>query len=253
MPDQTQRVSVCYSYARVSTDRQAEDGISLDAQREETRKYFEYRLAPLGVVWGDAHADGGVSGYKKPLAERKAGKRLVERLESGDHVIMTALYRGFRSAIDAFETIEGWTRRGVHVHFIRHQIDSTTPTGKLMLRLMAILAEFERDMIAERTREAFRHGKVMDRILATKRRTGIWNQNAGLGFKLVGASGQRRKVPDHEERKLIRFIVELRDVHGLSFDEIYLHFWRNKIRTRNNKEWSEGRIRRAYYGSKGCG
>lgn len=245
------RPPVFYGYARVSTDRQAAQGISLEGQDAEIREYYDRRLADKGVVWGGVYIDGGVSAYKKVFADRKAGKRIVERAEPGDHVCMVSIDRGFRSTVDALLTIYDWAHRGVHVHVTRCQIDTTTPLGKYFVTTMAAFAELERNMTSERTREAMRRNGTIEKIMQKKRQTGVFNGRPGYGYRLAGRKGRRRRVPDYDERRIIRLIVELKDQRGLTFEEIYWHLFRAGVRTRDDREWSCTRVAAAYYEAKG--
>jgi hypothetical protein len=137
-------------------------------------------------------------------------------------------------------------KRGVNIHFVNYQIDTTTPHGKLQFGMTALFAEFERNMISERTREVMRAKNVLEKVMATKRRRGIFNGKAPYGYKLAGRTRHRRKIPDPDERKYVEFIAELIDDRGMTFDEVYSHFLKAGIRTRKDKEWTRSRILRSY-------
>lgn len=135
---------VC-GYARVSTKLQETDGNSLEAQEEQLR------------------AAGAVEIYRDTFtgtkAERPELERLKRKLVAGDKVIVTKLDRLARSTEDGLSLIKGWTEQGISIHVLNMGLIDHTPTGKLILTVMLAFAEFERDMIVERTQE----GRVLAR------------------------------------------------------------------------------------------
>ncbi|MCM3242623.1 recombinase family protein [Cytobacillus oceanisediminis] len=80
-------------------------------------------------------------------------KELLTILEAGDTLVITKLDRFARSTGDAIETIKGLFKKGVRVHVLNMGIIEDTPTGRLIFNIMSSFAEFERDMIVERTQE----------------------------------------------------------------------------------------------------
>lgn len=134
-----------YGYARVSTKLQETDGNSLEAQEEQLR------------------AAGAVEIYRDTFtgtkAERPELERLKRKLVAGDKVIVTKLDRLARSTEDGLSLIKGWTEQGISIHLLNMGLIDHTPTGKLILTVMLAFAEFERDMIVERTQE----GRVLAR------------------------------------------------------------------------------------------
>jgi len=155
-------------YIRVSSDKQAVSGLGLADQTKRCEDYC--RLMGLEIV--GTFRDEGVSAGK-PLATRPAGKDLVDTLKrSGAGCVVTLkLDRAFRSALDALATVEHWERLGVALHMVDFggsTVDTSTPAGKMFLTMMAGFAEFERGLIADRTRSAMavkkRNGQRVGRI-----------------------------------------------------------------------------------------
>jgi site-specific DNA recombinase len=139
-------------YCRVSSQEQIE-GTSLKAQEEQIRAYCTMKGLELAAVLVDAGVSGG-----KHLALRPAGGRLHELIESGEvqAVVITKLDRGFRSASDCLNNVEAWEKREVSLHILNlggTTIDTSTPTGKFFITVMAGAAELERNMIRERCNE----------------------------------------------------------------------------------------------------
>ena len=84
---------------------------------------------------------------------------MKRKLVAGDKVIVTKLDRLARSTEDGLSLIKGWTEQGISIHVLNMGLIDHTPTGKLILTVMLAFAEFERDMIVERTQE----GRVLAR------------------------------------------------------------------------------------------
>src|SRR4051812_28675441 len=107
MIQQRRRVTV-YGYARVSTERQADEGVSLD---EQIRR-IEGRTLEQGWQIAEVFVERGVSG-SVPLGDRPEGARLLAVLQPGDIVIAAKLDRMFRSALDALNVIRDFQRQRV--------------------------------------------------------------------------------------------------------------------------------------------
>ena len=128
-----------YGYARVSTRLQATDGNSLESQERQLRE------AGASQIYQDA--------FTGTKSQRPGLDDLKRRLTSGDKVIVTKLDRLARSTEDGLALIKEWNGNQISVHVLNMGCIDNTPTGKLILTVMLAFAEFERDMIVERTRE----------------------------------------------------------------------------------------------------
>jgi len=122
-------------YSRVSTASQ-DAQLQLDA------------LVDAGVQKRDVFAD--VTSGSKTAIERPEMTKLLEFAETGDTVIVWRIDRLGRSLIDVLNTVELLRGRGIHVRSLSDGIDPATSTGRLMLHLLATLAEYERELIVER-------------------------------------------------------------------------------------------------------
>jgi putative DNA-invertase from lambdoid prophage Rac len=229
-------VPTFYCYCRISKRETVERSESLDTQADALRAYYEYRLQGRGFDLAEPTEDDGVSG-KVPFANRPAGSRLSRELGRGDAIGFAKLDRGFRNTIDCLTTVEAWLARGVEVHILDVQLDTSTPVGKLVLHVMAAVAEFERARIAERNREA----------KSRARSQGFHSGRPPYGFVLEGPRGKKRLVPDPYTRALGKQVVQWR-LEGRTLDEIWRHLLTNKIRTANGGEWSRTAIRRVFLG-----
>lgn len=137
-----------YGYARVSTKGQATNGNSL---AEQVKK-----LESEGC---EAIYQEAFTGTK---ADRPEFKKLLSVLKDGDTLVVTKLDRFARSAGDAINTVKELLNRGVKVHILNMGLVEDTPTGRLIFNIMSSFAEFERDMIVERTQEGKAIAKQRD-------------------------------------------------------------------------------------------
>ena len=128
-----------YGYARVSTKGQARDGNSLESQ--------EKALKDAGAEKIFADAFTGTKAHRPEL------DKLTKVLDDGDMLIVTKLDRIARSTIQGIDLIENLLGKGVVVHVLNIGIMDNSPTGKLIRNIFLAFAEFERDMIVERTQE----------------------------------------------------------------------------------------------------
>ena len=135
-----------YGYERVSTKGQARDGNSLEAQEKE--------LVAAGAekIFGDI--------YTGTVTDRPELDNLMSVIKEGDTLVVSKLDRIARSVIQGVELIEELNNKGVRVHILNMGIIDNTPTGKLIRTVMLSFAEFERDMIIQRTQEGKRIAKL---------------------------------------------------------------------------------------------
>lgn len=128
-----------YGYCRVSTQMQAKDGNSLHAQEQLLKENGAEK------IYSDA--------FTGTKAHRPELDKLLAVLQGGDKLVVTKLDRIARSASQGIELIQTLLEKGVTVHVLNMGLLDNTPTGKLIRNIMLAFAEFERDMIIERTQE----------------------------------------------------------------------------------------------------
>lgn len=133
-----------FGYARVSTEQQ-----NLDRQIDMLEKY--------GV---DRIYNEKMTGTKRNRPELE---KLLERLTEGDTVVVESLSRLGRSTKDLIWLMETFNDKGVNLVSLKESIDTTSSTGKLLFTLMSALAQFERDVIADRTREGIASARARGR------------------------------------------------------------------------------------------
>ncbi len=131
--------TMIYGYARVSTKGQEKDGNSLEAQ--------EKLLKDNGAEAIYCDTFTGTKTHRPKL------DKLLIQLKAGDKLIVTKLDRIARSTTQGIELVESLLDNGIVVHVLNMGLMDNTPTGKLIRNIMLAFAEFERDMIVERTQE----------------------------------------------------------------------------------------------------
>ena len=137
-----------YGYARVSTKGQAKNGNSLEEQIKQLEN------EGCQIIYQEAY-----TGTKK---ERPQFTELLGRLETGDSLVVTKLDRFARSMIQGSGLVKELIEKGVKVHILNIGIMDNTPSSKLIRNIFFSFAEFERDMIVERTQEGKALAKQKD-------------------------------------------------------------------------------------------
>lgn len=133
-----------FGYARVSTEQQ-----NLDRQLDALKKYG------CDLIFNEK-----MTGTKK---ERPELSKMIDRMTEGDTVVIESLSRLGRSTKDLIELTELFQGKGVHLVSLKEAIDTSTSIGKLLFTLMSAIAQFERDVIADRTREGLRSARARGR------------------------------------------------------------------------------------------
>ena len=195
-----------YGYCRVSTTEQADDGVSLAAQKQQITGYAMMKGWKLAEVFIEAGVSGSV-----PLAERPEGRRLLEAVAKGAVVITAKLDRMFRSAADALVTLEELKSQGVALHMIDLGGDVTgNGISKMVFTILAAVAEGERDRIRERIRDAKRHLAAQGVFSGGKR---------PFGFDIIKDGDISRLVPNASEQAAIARMKAMRKKNA-TFREI---------------------------------
>jgi DNA invertase Pin-like site-specific DNA recombinase len=190
-------------YVRVSTDEQARDGVSLEAQQARIRAYAEAK----GLALGDVLSDEGYTGknLKRPALQELLAR--CDRREVGAVIVLKLdrLTRRTRHLLSIVEDV--FLARHIELHSVSESLDTSTPHGRFVLTLFGGLAQMERELIAERTRAA----------LAYKREQRQPTSHPPLGFRANGKRCQMEPVP--EELEVVRQILTLWR-HGHSYASI---------------------------------
>lgn len=121
--------------------------------------------------------------------ERKEFARLVDKLEAGDVLIVTKIDRLGRNAMDVRATVEALAHEGVRVHCLAlGGVDLTSPAGKMTMAVIAAVAEFERDLLVERTQAGLSRAKAEGKTLGRPAALTAEQQSTIRASRVAGAS-----------------------------------------------------------------
>ena len=210
-------------YIRVSTEDQAQNGISLEAQRAKIEAWGTANDASLIGFFEDA----GISGSR---TENREGliQALTLACERKAVLVVYSLSRLSRSTRDTITLAERLGKAGADLVSLSERIDTTSAAGKMVFRLLAVLNEFERDQISERTAAALRHKKQQHRAYSP----------TPYGYDRVGDM----LILNEQEQDVLRRIGSLR-VQGRSLRQIADAFNEERIPAKNGGKWYPSAVR----------
>ena len=218
-------------YIRVSTDEQARNGQSLDAQEASIREWADKAHTHILRMFEDA----GVSGTK--LRQRPALQDALRlSCEQKAVLVVYSLSRLSRSTKDTLQIAEKLDRAGADLVSLSEKIDTTSASGKMLFRLMAVLNEFERDQISERTSAALQHMKAK----------GLVYSPIPYGYKRDGD----RLIPVEKELQILELMKDFR-THGRSYTWIAKYLTEKSVPTKDGK-WYPATVRRMIKNSSNC-
>jgi DNA invertase Pin-like site-specific DNA recombinase len=217
-------------YVRVSTDKQAESGLSLEGQRQKVESYanlHDYDLL-------DVHEDAGESG--KDL-NRDGLRTALDALENGeaDCLIVYKVNRLSRHVGDMQTLIEGYFGESAdhNLAAVADHVDTTTATGRMMLNILLSVDQGERERIGERTREA----------LQLKKQRGEYTGGKVPFGKQLADDGIHLEDNPAEQRAL-ELIRELRN-EGHTLADVADELNRRGVPRRNGNDWHAMAVSRA--------
>jgi putative DNA-invertase from lambdoid prophage Rac len=146
-------MSRVFAYCRVSTT-------------DQTTQNQVQEIAAAGFAVDSRRVIEETISGSVPTSERPGFGKLVDKLESGDVLVVTKLDRLGRNAMDVRATVEALQGLGVRVHCLAlGGIDLTSPAGKMTMGVIAAVAEFERDLLIERTHVGLQRAKSEGKII----------------------------------------------------------------------------------------
>ena len=222
-PDHKRTVRMrAVGYARVSTARQADDGVSLDAQRACFLGWCDANGYKLANVFTDAGLSGG-------RADNRPG--LQDALQTvcktrGAVLVVYSLSRLARSTRDALSIAETLDKAGADLVSLSERIDTTTAAGKMIFRMLAVLAEFERDQVSERTRMALAHKRTNGQRISG---------NLPFGYDLAP---DRATLTENPDEQAILADIRAARASGRSLRWIADDLNRRNVPTKTGARWS---------------
>ena len=216
-------------YIRVSTEEQASDGVSLATQREKLNGYAKlYDLELVEII-----EDAGQSG--KTL-DRPGLQRALAMIRKGqaEGLLIAKLDRLSRSVVDWNTLIDGYfgEKAGKQIFSVADSIDTRTAAGRLVLNVLMSVAQWERETIGERTKDALQH----------KIRNGERCGKVRFGYTL--ADDGTTLIEDPTEQEALQAIRRLKAA-GQSLREIAAELTRSGIKTKEgNVQWKHTTIAR---------
>jgi site-specific DNA recombinase len=183
------------AYLRVSTDKQADRGISLDAQRAKAEAYaglYELDLVEVIVDAGESAKTLDRPGLQRALAMLREGR--------ADALLVVKLDRLTRSVVHLGELVEDYFAAGKWALLsVGEQIDTRSAAGRLVLNILASVSQWEREAIGERTATAMQHKAARGEYTGGQ---------APFGYR-VGADGERLE-PEPTEQAALELARQLR-------------------------------------------
>ena len=211
-------------YVRVSTEDQAVEGLSLAAQGARLSAYCEAQGWTLTAIYRDA----GVSARS---LERPGLEAALEAAAAGEADVLLALKldRLTRSVVDLYALVERCDAAGVRLAAVQDALDTGSANGRMVTSILAVLAQWEREIVSERTAAALAH----------KKQNGEHVGMAPYGFRI----GQdRRLVVESAEMAAIQRMKRLRR-RGASYQKIADRLNSEGVESRRSR-WSHTAIRR---------
>ena len=186
-------------YIRVSTQGQADEGVSLSAQRAKIEAWCIANDMELAAVFQDAGISGG------SMAGRDGLHSAMKATTKGMALVAYSISRLARSTKDMLAIAETLDRKGADLVSLTEKIDTTTAAGRMVFKMLAVLADFERDQIGERTKMALAHKKANGEVYAP----------VPFGYEAI----EGRLVTVKREAKIVAEILAMREA-GASFAAI---------------------------------
>jgi site-specific DNA recombinase len=209
----------CAVYVRVSTEEQAKEGYSLAAQ---TDKIIEF-IRNKGWTHTEIYCDDGYSAAsrRRPALQKMLDDAVAKQFEA---VLVYRIDRLSRNLKDLIEIVEELTKNGAGFKSITELIDTTTPEGRLMFHQFGSFAQYERELIMQRTTMGI-HKRL---------KSGLWPGGyAPFGYKLVDSKLQIVE----KEAKIVRLIFDLYLQKKYGVINIARYLNTEGIKSKTGKKW----------------
>jgi len=215
----TEKAFKIVGYVRVSSQGQAENGISLEAQRAKIKQYAELNDAELINIY----ADEGISGKKVSNRPGLLEALQVAKAEKAAFVFYS-LSRFGRSLRDVLKMTDELQKAGAAIVSISEKIDTVSAIGKVVFRILAALNEFEIEQMSERTKGALSHLKTQGK------------KTGGLVPYGFTKNKDNQLTPNTQEQKVIRTINKCYQ-NGMNYSKIAAFLNNENITSKNGGKW----------------
>ncbi len=209
-------------YIRVSTERQASEGASLEAQQAKIEQWCFANGYELVSVFKDE----GISG--KRMDTRQGLQDALATIKKGNAFVFYSMSRVARSTKDMLSIGDLITKKRADMVSVIEDFDTTSASGKLMFQMLAVLAEFERNLVGERTASVLQNKKANRQV---------YTNQTPYGFKAV--NGRLEQVK--QEVKVVAEIQQAR-AKGQTLQAIADNLNSRGIPTKTNKQWRPATI-----------
>lgn len=213
------------AYTRVSTEEQTNEGVSLAAQSAKIASWAEFN----GYEIVGRYTDAGMSGSK---ADRPGLTQALTIISKGDALVTYSLSRLSRSTHDMLSIASKLNAIGADLVSITERIDTTSASGRMVFRMMAVLNEFEREQLVERTRSALQY----------KRSRGERIGAINYGMRL--AKDGKTLVADEKEQQIIAKAQAMRNSEQLGLRQIVKKLTMQGYKSRSGKPFDPTQIAR---------
>ncbi len=209
-------------YIRVSTERQASEGASLEAQQAKIQQW----CLANGYELVNVFKDEGISG--KRMDTRQGLQDALATIKKGNAFVFYSMSRVARSTKDMLSIGDLITKKRADMVSVIEDFDTTSASGKLMFQMLAVLAEFERNLVGERTASVLQNKKANRQV---------YTNQTPYGFKAV--NGRLEQVK--QEVKVVAEIQQAR-ANGQTLQAIADNLNSRGIPTKTNKQWQPATI-----------
>ena len=212
-------------YIRVSTERQANEGDSLEEQESELKKYCDFRKFAIHQIYIERGKSGGNT-------NRPEYQKLIKDIQKKriNAVVVKKLDRLSRSLLDFENLMNLMNENDVEFISIKENFDTTTAMGKAMLRVALVFAQLEREQTSERIADVMGHRASM----------GLFNGGRRLfGYSIV----EKELVPYPKEKQIVEIIFS-KFLETRSTSAVMHHLNENGFKYRDSKPWDERQIQK---------
>lgn len=203
-------------YVRVSTQKQVNDGLSIEAQISRIEAWAQFNEYELTHVF----VDEGISG--KNINNRPKLTEALSLLEKDMAFVFYSLSRVSRNVIDTIAIGEQIRQASADMVSLSEKIDTTGAAGRMIFNLLAVLNQFERDQVSERTKMVMKYKRENNQVYS----------HVPYGYDRV----DKNLIINQDESQNIAYMVRLRE-KGYGFRKIATQLNKDNIKSKHGGKW----------------